>query len=247
LITILPESILGYSIEDITLFINIADQIGSAIERTRLVKKARQAAIIEERQRLARELHDSVTQLIYSQVLFAGAGLRVLDRGNLELLQQNLERIDLSARQALKEMRLLVYELRPLVYLQEGLVTALEHRLEAVEKRSGINAELVVDGELDLDESVELSLYRIIEEALNNTLKHSSAHNVIIRMQESSQELLIEIIDDGCGFDTAHAQRRSGMGLQNMRERTDNLGGEMNIHSLPGDGTRLSVRIGFEK
>jgi signal transduction histidine kinase len=247
LITILPESILGYSIEDITLFINIADQIGSAIERTRLVKKARQAAIIEERQRLARELHDSVTQLIYSQVLFAGAGLRVLDRGNLELLQQNLERIDLSARQALKEMRLLVYELRPLVYLQEGLVTALEHRLEAVEKRSGINAELIVDGELDLDESVELSLYRIIEEALNNTLKHSSAHNVSIRIQETSQELLIEIIDDGCGFDTAHAQRRSGMGLQNMRERTDNLGGEMNIHSLPGDGTRLSVRIGFEK
>lgn len=246
LIGIFNESILEYSIEDITLFMNITDQIGSAIERARLAGQARQAAVIRERQRLARELHDSVTQLLYSQVLFAGAGLRVLDQKKLELIRQHLERIDQGAQQALKEMRLLVYELRPAVYLQEGLIVALQHRLEAVEKRGGINAELNVKGEINIDEALEVALYRIAEEALNNTLKHSSANNVTINLQEHNNQLLLEIIDDGSGFDLEQVINLGGMGLQNIQDRAHALGGTAKILSDPGKGTRITIELGLK-
>jgi two-component system NarL family sensor kinase len=112
LLSLFDRTILDYSLEDITLFMTIADQIGSSIERARLMKQAEIAAVVQERQRLARELHDSVTQLLYSQVLFAGAGLKVLSQGDSSLAEQHLARIDQAAQQALKEMRLLVYQLR---------------------------------------------------------------------------------------------------------------------------------------
>jgi signal transduction histidine kinase len=246
LIGIFNESFLAYSPEDITLFANIADQIGTAIERVRLAKQAHQTAVFEERQRLARELHDSITQLLYSQVLFAGASLRVLAQKDLELLRQNLERLDVGAQQALKEMRLLVYGLRPSLYLQEGLVAALRYRLDAVEKRSGIHAELHVDEPLILDEAVEITLYRIVEEALNNTLKHSSANNVTIRVEVDDSSLLLEIADNGCGFNPDLSKIHGGMGLHNIRERTEALDGQLKIISRPGEGTRIRVRIGLE-
>lgn len=246
MIGIFNESILEYSIEDITLFMNITDQIGSAIERARLAGQARQAAVIRERQRLARELHDSVTQLLYSQVLFAGAGLRVLDQNKLELTHQHLERIDQGAQQALKEMRLLVYELRPAVYLQEGLIVALQHRLEAVEKRGGINAELNVNGEINIDEALEVALYRIAEEALNNILKHSSANNVTINLYERNNQLLLEIIDDGSGFNLEQVINQGGMGLHNIQERAQALGGTATISSTPHSGTRIIVELGLK-
>ncbi len=244
LVGIFNVSVLDYSIEDINLFMNITDQLGNAVERANLAAQARQAAVIEERQRLARELHDSVTQLIYSQVLFAGAGLRVLDQGDLETLRYDLGRIDEAAQQALKEMRLLVYELRPAVYLQEGLVAALERRLDAVEKRGGINATLRVEGDLGLDEALELSLYRIIEEALNNTLKHSSAKNVSIYIDAQPNSLRLEIHDDGSGFDPVEMANLGGMGLHNIRERTEALGGKIAIETGPNEGTRLMITIG---
>lgn len=246
IIGIFNESFLAYSPEDITLFSNIADQIGTAIERVRLAKQAHQTAVFEERQRLARELHDSITQLLYSQVLFAGASLRVLAQKDLELLRQNLERLDAGAQQALKEMRLLVYGLRPALYLQEGLAAALQYRLDAVEKRSGIHAELHVDEPLILDEVVEITLYRIVEEALNNTLKHSSAKNVTINVEVDDSSLLLEIADNGCGFDPDTAKTHGGMGIHNIQERTEALGGELEIISQPGEGTRIRVRIGIE-
>jgi signal transduction histidine kinase len=240
---VVSESILGYSIEDITLFMNIADQIGGAIERSHLARQARQAAVMEERQRLARELHDSITQLLYSQVLFAGAGQRLLPAESSENLQQHLQRIEQGAQQALKEMRLLVYELRPSVYLQEGLVSALRYRLEAVERRSGMNASLRVEGRLSLDEALELALYRIAEEALNNTLKHSSAENVTIKIQESGERLLLVIEDDGRGFDPEMVRLTAGMGLQNIRDRVQALQGQLHIQSDPDQGTRITVEI----
>jgi signal transduction histidine kinase len=245
-IGIFNESFLAYSPEDITLFSNVADQIGTAIERVRLAKQAHQTAVFEERQRLARELHDSITQLLYSQVLFAGASLRVLAQKDLELLRQNLERLDAGAQQALKEMRLLVYGLRPALYLQEGLAAALQYRLDAVEKRSGIHAELYVDEPLILDEMVEITLYRIVEEALNNTLKHSSANNVTIRVMVEDNSLLLEIADNGCGFEPDSSKILGGMGLHNIRERTEALGGSLEIDSQPGEGTCIRVRIDLE-
>ena len=241
LLSLFNESILGYTIEDLTLFTTIADQIGVSVERVRLIWQAEQAAVVEERQRLARELHDSVTQLLYSQVLFAGAGQKALEQGNLALLRQHLQRLDQAALQALKEMRLLVYELRPSDHLDEGLVGALQRRLDSVEKRTGMNARLVVQGAVNLDESTELALYRIAQEALNNTLKHAGATSVTVQLQAVDNRVVMEVIDDGCGFDPEEKRAAGGMGLANMLERTAALGGQLALHAQPGQGTRITV------
>jgi signal transduction histidine kinase len=241
--SVFAETVLEHSAEDITLFMTIADQIGGLVERARLMEGAELAAVVEERQRLARELHDSVTQLLYSQVLFSGAGLKVLRQGNQELAESHLARIDQAALQALKEMRLLVYQLRPSDTLDEGLVSALERRLEAVERRTGIDARLVLEGVLDLDEGAEIALYRIAEEALNNTLKHAGARRVQITIRSEDGRLRLEITDDGCGFDWDEKIGSGGMGLSNMRERTAALGGELQVLSQPGQGTRVILEM----
>lgn len=243
LLSIFGQTVLANSIEDITLFMTIADQIGSIVERTRLIETAEQAAVFEERQRLARELHDSVTQLIYSQVLFTGASLKELNLGNQELVKDHLTRIDQTAQQALKEMRLLVYQLGPSDTLELGLVGALQRRLDAVEKRTGIQAELNFKGEIDLDETVELGLFRIAEEALNNTLKHAGATSIVLNIQVERGNTYMLIEDNGRGFDVAAAHKGSGMGLTTMGDRAAALGGELELISVPDQGTKVKVII----
>jgi len=243
LLSVFGRTILEYTIDDITLLATIADQIGIFVDRARLIKRAEQAAVMEERQRLARELHDSVTQLLYSQVLFAGASIKNLNHNDLELAQQHLKRIDQAALQALREMRLLVYELRPTKYLEEGLVRALERRLEAVEKRTGMNANLIVEGELSLDETTEMVLYRIAQEALNNTLKHSGANTVIIKIRSCDGKVTLMVTDDGCGFNLQDKLNGEGIGLDSMRERAAALGIRLRVVSKPGVGTRIVARL----
>jgi signal transduction histidine kinase len=225
------------------LFILEALELQLSVERGRLIEQAEQTAVMEERQRLARELHDSVTQLIYSQVLYAGAGLKVLNSGDTQLSQQYLSRIHQVARQALKEMRLLVYELRPEDFLEDGLVRALQRRLDSVERRSELNAQLVVDGPIELDEAAEIALYYIAMEALNNILKHSGATAVTITMRSTTNRVTVEIVDNGCGFDLDYARNSGGLGLATMRERAAALGGDLRVETHPGGGTRILASI----
>lgn len=242
-LNVFGATILHYSIEDITLFMTIADQISGLVERARLLEQVELAAVIQERQRLARELHDSVTQLLYSQVLFSGASLKELRRGSLKLVEQHLERIEQAAQQALKEMRLLVYELRPPDELGEDLAGTLERRLDSVEKRTGISARLMVRNAIRLDPVASMTLYRIAEEALNNTLKHAQASAVLVTLSADTDWITLEIQDDGRGFDLQESQRSGGMGLANMRERASELGGSLEVISAPGAGTRVIARV----
>jgi len=234
---------LDYSVEDVTLFMTIADQIGGSVERARLMHQAELAAVVEERQRLARELHDSVTQLLYGQVLFSGAGLKVLRQENRELAEQHLARIEQAARQALREMRLLVYQLQPSDSLADGLAIALERRLDSVERRTGIDARLGLIGDLDLDEATEMTLYRVAEEALNNTLKHAGAHSVQVNILSLDGKVRLEISDDGCGFDPAAKSGTGGMGLTSMSERSAAVGGKLEVLSAPDQGTRIILEV----
>jgi signal transduction histidine kinase len=242
-LSIFTRSIEDYTVDDLTFLTTIADQVGLAIERTRLVKKAEQAAIMDERQRLARELHDSVTQLLYSQVLFAGAGLREYEQKKLPLVERHLNSIDQTAQQALKEMRLLVYELQPVDYLDQGFEKALRRRLDAVEKRLGIEVDFSVEGKPDLDEESEIELYRIAEEALNNTLKHANATRVSVSLQSAQGQVKLEVTDNGCGFSLEGSSSNGGMGLINMQQRAKFLHGSMRIITRPGWGTRIRVII----
>jgi signal transduction histidine kinase len=247
LLSLFGDSILEYTIEDITLFTTIAEQLGSAVERSRLQKQAEQAAVAEERQRLARDLHDSVSQLIYSLVLYAGAGRKVLKHGDLKITEEYLEKIDQTSQQALRDMRLLVYELRPSVFREEGLIGALNRRLQAVEKRTGMTAQLLVNGQVDMDEATELALYRIAEEALNNTLKHAKANAVQVRIDRTAQGLDLTIEDDGCGFDLIGGLNSGGLGLVGIQERVHRLGGQLQVRSAPGEGTKISIHVEVAK
>jgi PAS domain S-box-containing protein len=233
-----------FNVEEVALLASIGDQVGVVIENARLRQRAEQAAVMEERGRLARELHDSVTQSLYSLTLLAGGGQRLARAGKLQNVEKYLADLGEIAQQALKEMRLLVYQLRPTILEQEGLVGALQQRLEAVEGRSSIGTRLLVEDEpLDLPAPVEEGLYRIAQEALNNTLKHSLASLVSIKIEMSNGWVTLEISDNGKGFDYQTVGNNGGLGLVSMKERAEKLGGTLMISSKPAEGATITARI----
>jgi signal transduction histidine kinase len=229
--------------EEVALLSSAADHIGVAVENARLRSRAEHAAAMEERERLAQDLHDSVTQSLYSLTLFTKVALELARRGDLARLEGNLLDATESAQQALKEMRLLVHQLRPSVLRQEGLAGAFRQRLDAVEKRSGVDGRLEVHGTGELSEPTELGLYLIGLEALNNALKHARASAVTMLLDTRAHEVRLEIGDDGRGFDLASAAESGGMGLNNMAERAGRLGGSCEIDTSPGAGTRVRVIV----
>jgi len=221
--------------------------VGAMIDITDRVHQAeaQAQALLEERQRLARELHDSVTQSLYSLTLLAEAGRRMAAAGDLNRVEQYVGRLGETAQQALKEMRLLVYQLRPLALEAEGLAGALQHRLDAVEKRGGVQARLVVEGLVQLPARVEEALFRIAQEALNNALKHAAASAVTVTLCGGDGLVGLEISDNGQGFDSALASA-GGLGLTSMRERVEQLGGAFELQTEPGGGTTVRVRLRTE-
>jgi two-component system NarL family sensor kinase len=146
-----------------------------------------------------------------------------------------------TAQQVLKEMRLLVYELRPAAFEHEGLVEALRQRLETVENRAGVETDLILEKFIEPSIDVQVGLYRIAQEALNNALKHADATTVTICLNSDGKLLELVITDDGHGFDPENV--RLGIGLESMKERTEKLGGVFNIISSSGKGTSIKVTL----
>jgi signal transduction histidine kinase len=233
----------GFSDEEVGLAATFGDQAALAIENAWLRQQARQAGMLEERERLARELHDSVTQSLYSLTMFAAAGSELAVSGDWETVTHQLGRIGETAQQALKEMRLMVHQLRPLALEDEGLAGALRQRLEAVEGRSGVEARLIMDELLELPAEVEEGLYRITQEALNNSLKHAAAVSVTVYLRSGAGRLDLEVVDDGRGFSPGTIAGRGGMGLNSMQERARLMGGSLTVTSAPGEGTRVRVSL----
>jgi signal transduction histidine kinase len=198
---------------------------------------------MKERTRLARDLHDSVTQALYGVSLYAEAAARQLSRGALDLTAHHLSDISTTAQESLREMRLLVFELRLPVLKSEGLAAAIQARLEAVEARVGLETSFRYDGNGHLAPEVEDGLYRIAQEALNNALKHAQARTVSVQLRHEGRTVILEIADDGLGFDPAAATDHGGFGLQTMEERAARLGGRLTIESVPGSGTCVRVEV----
>jgi nitrate/nitrite-specific signal transduction histidine kinase len=233
----------AFTEEDRLVIQSLGDQIAVAIENARLYDKSKELAVLEERNRLARELHDSVTQSLYSLVLFTEGWRRMSKSDGGEKIEEYLSRIGEITQQSLKEMRLLILELRPPTLEQEGLVGALQKRLDTVEKRVGISARVVMEDFIEFPASVEEELYRIAQEALNNSLKHARATKVTVRIFVKDKHTTLEIMDDGTGFDPQAVEGRGGMGLANMSERARRIGGNLSIHSLSGQGTMVKVDV----
>ena len=229
--------------EDERIIDLFADQAAIIIEHIRLQDQAEQLAVLEERQRLARELHDSVTQALYSVTLYADAARMAFSAKKWDALETNLQEVRNMAREAMYDMRLLVFELRPFMLETEGLVSVLRARLAAVEDRAGLKTEVLVEGERRLPIVIEEELYRIAQEGLNNVVKHAAARHVRIRIKYDDNSASLEMIDDGLGFDTNTADQSGGFGLQGIKERAQRLGGSLQIESAPGKGTHLKVEF----
>ncbi|KAB8143516.1 GAF domain-containing sensor histidine kinase [Chloroflexia bacterium SDU3-3] len=231
----------GFSADDMRLLGRVADQAAIAIQNTRLQQQVEQLAIVAERQRLARDLHDSVAQALYSLALYTEAASGALADGEHAVVQEHLAEVGTIAREALGEMRLLIFNLRSPKLDTEGLVAALQGRLDAVEARTALRADLLAEGEDTLPPAVRHELYSIVQEALNNILKHARASHVAVRLRFGPTTRL-EISDDGAGFSPVE-KANSGLGLRGMRERAARLGGSIDIESAPGQGTCIRVEV----
>lgn len=231
----------GLTPDDVTLLAAIGLQVGVAVENSLLYRQAERLAVLEERQRLSRDLHDSVTQALYSVTLFAGAATRTLAAGDAPTVATYVDQIQEMAQEALKEMRLLIFELRPPVLEQEGLAVALQARLESVEGRAGMQTALVVEGNGRLPAPIENALYRLAQESLNNILKHAQASKVAITLRWDAQHVFLQLTDNGVGFDLA--QSGVGLGLPGMAERVAQVGGKLAIISQPGNGTTIQAEV----
>ena len=223
------------------LALGIANQAAIAIENARLYSQAQGLAALEERQKLARELHDSVSQALYGISLGAHAARTALER-DPDHVAEPLDYVLSLAEAGLAEMRALIFELRPESLETEGLVSALTKQAAALQARH----ELVVSTELcdepDLSLHVKQELYRIAQEAMHNTVKHARASQVVLRLEQTADGVTLEVHDDGSGFDTT-SSFPGHLGLHSMRERVANLGGTFEIESTPGDGTHVCVRV----
>lgn len=231
--------------EEVELLISVAYQIGALVEIERLQQEVAQLALAEERSRLARELHDAVTQALYSILLFAEAGRRQVAQAECAAAGASLSSVAEIGQQALQEMRLLLHKLRPAALTDVGLVCALQNRLETVEGRVGIEHRLQVSESLTLPAPVEEALYHICQEALNNALKHARATAVTVRLaSDEAGQVLLAVGDNGRGFDWVQALAEArGMGLTTMRERAQEVGGQVTFNSAPGSGTVVEVRL----
>lgn len=235
----------GFTGEDARVMSVFANQAAMAIEHARLQQQAKQLAVLEERERLARELHDSVTQSLYSVNLYANAATLALAAGKQETTAGYLQELQDTAQEGMRDMRLLIFQLHPPELETEGLVAVLQARLAAVEARAGLQTDFRVEGERRLPIAIEEEFYWIAQEALNNVLKHAQAQHVTVRLHFTRTTIGLDVRDDGVGFDPEAVQPegRGGVGLRSIAERAARLGGKLTYESKLGEGTRVRVEV----
>lgn len=220
--------------EELALLEAIAYQIGTTIQRIRLVEKERKYVVAAERNRLARDLHDSVKQLLFSIMLTV--------RGTLEMtkdkeLQNMLAYIGELSQEALQEMTLLIWQLRP-----EGLEKGLTEAIRNYGKLLGIDVSIHIEEVLVLNDEIEEVLWRVSQEALHNCKKHASCDKVFVRLKTRNNFLHVRIEDNGVGF-VKEKVRESALGLKNMRERIELKKGDFQIQTKPGQGTKIDIQL----
>jgi signal transduction histidine kinase len=224
-----------------TLALAIANQAAIAIENARLYAQAQELAAVEERQKLARELHDSVSQALYGIALGLHTARLQLDRDPGEL-PESLDYLLSLAEAALAEMRALIFELRPESLETEGLAAALLKQAAALQARHEVPVETDLCDEPSLSLKVKQELYRVAQEALHNTIKHADASRVNVRLGRTAEAIILEIRDNGRGFDSA-GSFPGHLGLLSMQERVEQLAGVLSIESTPGEGTTIRARV----
>ena len=231
-----------FSDDDQALIETFAAHAALAIENARLHERSRELSIVEERNRLARELHDAVTQKLFGVVLAAQSGAALLHR-DAEAAGTQLRLVGELASEAMDELRSVIVHLRPPALESEGLAVALGKHVDVLRRAHGLAIELDVAGDHRVAAGIETDVFRIAQEALHNALRHAGAGHIAVRLRCEDERLELTVSDDGAGFDVG-AVRSRRLGLTTMAERARAVGGDLELRSSPGAGTtvRLVVR-----
>jgi signal transduction histidine kinase len=222
----------------------LASHAAIAITNARLYERSRELSILSERNRLALELHDVVSQKLFSLNLAAEAAATLLDRGPDEARPQ-LERVRDLAREALAELRSLIFGLRPAELERDGLEGVLRKEATMLQRVHGVKVRVEAEGEPPaVEPACAGEVLRIVEEALHNAVRHAAAHTVTVRLYGADHTLKVEVTDDGIGFDPTDPELRSHhLGLTSMEERAREIGGTLILSARPGSGTVVSLEV----
>ncbi|SPL94348.1 putative two-component system sensor kinase [[Actinomadura] parvosata subsp. kistnae] len=229
----------GFTQEDQELLTLFAAHAAIALINARLYERGRELAMLEERNRVARELHDAVTQKLFSLRLSAQAAGAMLDKAP-DKAAAELERVQRLAGEALAELRAVIVELRPAELDRHGLSETLRKHVRLLDRLHPV-AVTFECGELPpLDSAVEVAVLRVAQEALHNAVRHSGAATVSVRLAYADGRLELVVRDDGSGFEQAESR---GLGLVSMRDRAEAIGGELRVDSVPGAGTTVRMEV----
>lgn len=218
-----------------------------ADKKATLAKTAHKAATIEERQRLARDLHDSVSQQLFALTMMSEAASNEIDR-NPDIAKAHILEVRNAGHTAQTEMRALLLHLRPVYLSGDSLTEGIHKLIEELKQKSQIYFTVFIDEDLMLSETIEEHVFRIIQEALANILRHAEATEVQLKLSIRSHELFVHIRDNGKGFDIAHTDdQKISYGLKTMKERSEDIGGTFMIRSNINQGTYIDIRIPYLK
>lgn len=220
---------------ELALLEAVAFQIGTALKRINLTNREQEIALISERNRLARDLHDSVNQLLFSLSLTARAGVEMT---TVDDVKQTFSYIQDLSQEALGEMRALIWQLKP-QGLENGLVSALSSYAEMI----GLSIQAKMSGAVSLPSKVEEALWRIGQEALANCKKHANTNDVALSLYADENQVMMSIKDAGCGFRYEENSFILSLGLRNMKTRTEALNGRFQLTSRLGSGTEIQIVI----
>ena len=221
----------------------LASHAAIAITHARLSEQSRELSVISERNRLALDLHDVVSQKLYSLVLTAEAAATLLDR-DAEAAREQVVKLQGIAREALDELRSLIFELRPPDLVRDGLCGALRKHVEVLRRVQSAEVDMEGDLELQADPQRDAEVFRIAQEAMQNALRHAQASRVVVRIGGEDGHLRLDVVDDGVGFDPQAAGLRSQrLGLTSMEERAQRIGGRLEIRSVEGEGTTVHLDV----
>ncbi|MEK4487103.1 GAF domain-containing sensor histidine kinase [Psychrobacillus sp. FSL H8-0484] len=237
LLNVATPNTIRFSEGELALLESVAFQIGSAIKRILLTNQEREVALVQERNRLARDLHDSVNQLLFSVTLTARGGIEMTDQ---QEVKNTFKEIQYLTQEALTEMRALIWQLRP-----KGLEAGIIEGLKGYGEILGLTLTIKVKGVINLPANMEETLFRIAQEALNNIRKHSGVLNAELYLTVTPTDVLLVVKDEGCGFHMNELKILPSIGLQSMRDRANSVGGTIDWVTEWNKGTEILVRLPY--
>jgi signal transduction histidine kinase len=231
----------GFTQDDEDLLTLFAAHAAIAMTNARLYEDNRELTVVAERNRMARDLHDAVAQKLFSLRLTARTAAALAERDPARTVRE-LAQVERLAAEALAELRAVIFELRP-ADLADGLVASLRKHVEVLDRAHEATVRLAADDAVVLPEEHEAVAFRITQEAVYNALRHARAGTVEVRLGTEGARAVLEVADDGSGFDASETEHQGGLGLASMRDRACSIGGELTIDAAPGQGTTVRLEV----